>query len=128
MTVQQRHFSRDLLVSCSAAIIAAIFGLAGWFFLDRIHWAAREQQIDDNASTVRDIKGKVDSLPNEFVTRQEFIQVQQLIQSDHVDTINAINHLSDRVDRAMLSRPRSAVQFTDPGGAANSKAVTAARE
>jgi len=59
-----------------------------------------------------DLKGKLDSIPKDFVTRQEFEQVRQLIQEDHTETLAALGHLGDRIDHlAALDglAPRSAV-------------------
>ena len=128
MPAREQNFLRDLLISGLTVSLGGGIALAGWVLVDRIHWAAREQQILENANSVREIQDKVDALPNQFVSRQEFNQVQQLIQNDHADTINAINHLSDRVDRMASGRPRSAMQQPDASTLASHSPANIGRE
>jgi hypothetical protein len=102
MTAQTEKFTRDLFISAFSVILTAAFGVAAWAMIDRQHWAAKEQMMDDDAKAVETMQRKIDSLPQGFVTRQEFEQVRELIQNDHIETINAITHLGERIDHLAL--------------------------
>jgi hypothetical protein len=119
MTVEAQKFTRELTIAAFSVILTAVFGVAAWATLDRQHWAAKEQMIDDTAKAVESIQGKIDSLPQGYVSRQEFEQVRDLIQNDHIETINAIAHLGDRIDNlAKMSGESSSRTGTFSIGAA----------
>jgi hypothetical protein len=99
MQAQNKTYLREISIASISILLTAAVSLAGWGLTDRIHWAAREQQIEDTAQLIHELKTKIDTMPQNFVTRQEFEQVRQMLQADHAETIAAIGHLGDRIDR-----------------------------
>ena len=87
--------------------LTVLVGLSGWILRDRLHAAAKEQQFDDDAKTIVELKIKLEAIPRDFVTRQEFDQVRQLIQDEHQETISGINRLTDRMDHLLILDGRS---------------------
>jgi hypothetical protein len=107
MLVQRQKLSRDLMVGGMTVLVT----LSGWLLNDRIHAAAKEQQFDDDAKTIVELKGKLEDISKDVVTRKDFDQVRQLIQNNQYQTISAINHLSDRIDHLEILDGRSSVQI-----------------
>jgi hypothetical protein len=116
MTEQTQEFVRELFIAAFSVFLTATFGVVAWATLDRQHWAAKEQVIDDNSEAVRTLQGKIDALPQSFATRKEFEQVRDLIQNDHIETLNALQHLGDRIDNlARMSGVQPSQLIIRPG-------------
>lgn len=111
MTEQPSKISREVLIFGLTVIVA----LSGWLFTDRLRTAAKEQEFDDNGKTIVEIKNKLDTLPQNFVSRQELTELKEEIRREHAETIFTINHLSDRIDHlAMIqSSTRGKPMFFD---------------
>jgi hypothetical protein len=113
MTRENNIFVRELMICAVSITLTAAFGMAAWGITDRMHWAAKEQQMDDTAKSVTEIKNRIDVIPQNFTTRQEFDEVRQLIRDDHTETIIELGQLGARIDRLAIREglPRATLQL-----------------
>lgn len=114
MEARNGSLRRELTVMFLTLFITMLGATVGWIIVDRIHWAANERQIEINTGRITQTEKRLDSLPTDFMLRQEHNAIEEQARAQHVEVMNAIRHLDERLDQ--IGRGRSQTSLFDPLG------------
>ena len=90
--------------------VSAVGAGIGWGFVDRIHWAANEKQIEITVQDVKEVKQELLAFPSAYVSRREHENIEKKAEEQHRETMDAIRHLEGRIDQWMKDQRRSRSQ------------------
>ena len=95
--------------------MSAIGAGIGWSFIDRLHWAANEKQIEVTVQDVKEIKQHLADLPSAYVSRKEQEIREEKTQEQHRETMDALRHLEGRIDQWMKDQQHKRSKMVLPG-------------
>ncbi len=99
-----------IAVAVITMFISAVGAGIGWSFVDRIHWAANEKQIQVNTEHLGKVDKKLDELPSAYISRQEHEAIEKKSEEQHRETMDGIRHLENRIDQWMKEQRRGQLQ------------------
>jgi len=88
------NLRRELLIMALTAIVTAI----GWGFIDRLHWAGNEKQIEINTGKIKDFDARLAVIPEHPVSQDQLNGLEKLITTQHSEMREMMLHLEGRVD------------------------------
>ncbi len=94
----KKTWRRDIVLDGAKLIIAALLALVGWGLVDRLHWAGNERQIVVNTERLTNVEGRLNRLPEEAVSRQEWVDHERRIENQHHELMQMMSGLSQRID------------------------------
>lgn len=107
------NFRREIVVAMLSVICAGVLAFIGWTLLDRLHWAARETQIDAQQQDIDQLKKWKARAPTNPASEEGLQDLRDEVRQDHTETMDALRELERRFYDASL-KPRSSLGA--PGG------------
>ncbi len=109
------NFRREIVVALLSVVCAGVLGFIGWTLLDRLHWAARESQIDSQQQDIDQLKKWKSRAPANPASEEGLQDLRDEVRQDHTETMDALRDLERRFYDASM-KPRSSLNAAPNGG------------